>query len=98
MVEMLRERYYTKRELMELFNLPERTVRRTLQRIKRTYPLISTSKRCGYKIATTKDDLQWVLSAIADNRCKAITILAGLKQLKAFADGCGEPVQLEIDF
>ncbi len=99
LLSLLEGKWYTKWELMEMHNMSERDVRRAIQSIKRTHPLISTSKRCGYKIATTEDDVLWALNAIEDNRCKAITILAGLKNLKKFVDEHSDhTVQLTLDF
>lgn len=84
MVELLQERFVTKGELMELFNMSDRVCRATVQVIKRSYPVISTSNHVGYKIATSEADLPLVEDSLRNNKAKAISIFEGQKQLKAF--------------
>ena len=58
---LLKERFYTKNELMEIFNLSDRQIRMIIEEISHRYPIISTSgTNAGYKLATTKEDLELV--------------------------------------
>jgi hypothetical protein len=61
MYKLLKEKFYTKKELMEIFNLGERQIRMMIAEISHRFPVISTSgTNAGYKIATSKDDLELV--------------------------------------
>lgn len=58
---LLKERYYTKQELMEIFGLGERQIRMLITEISHRFPVISTSStNNGYKIATSVDDLEGI--------------------------------------
>lgn len=58
---LLKERYYTKQELMEIFGLGERQIRMLITEISHRFPVISTSStNNGYKIATNADDLEGI--------------------------------------
>lgn len=83
-INMLKVRFVTKSELIELFHLSDRSIRALVQQIKKDYPVISTSNKKGWKIATNVDDLPFVEDSLRNNRAKAITILEGQKQLKLF--------------
>lgn len=61
MYKLLKERYYTKPELMAIFHLGERQIRMMIAEISHRFPVISTSgTNAGYKIATSKEDLDLV--------------------------------------
>ena len=52
---LLKERFYSKQELMDIFNTGERQVRMMITEVSHIRPVISTSgTNMGYKIATTK--------------------------------------------
>lgn len=58
---LLKQRFYTKAELVEYFNLGERQIRMLISEISHRFPVISTSgTNIGYKIATTEEDLELV--------------------------------------
>jgi len=98
--DLMKERFVTKAELMEITGLGDRQVRNLVQKMKLSYPIISTSKAKGYKIATSENDLNWVLNSIHDNRSKALSIFEGQKKLKEFARQFeqSEGVQLTLNF
>ena len=61
MYKLLKERFYSKKELMEIFGLGERNIRQMVTHISHRFPVISTSgTNAGYKIATTNEDLELV--------------------------------------
>jgi hypothetical protein len=61
MYTLLKERFYTKKELIKIFNLGERQIRMIIEEISHRYPVISTSgTNAGYKIATSLEDLELV--------------------------------------
>ena len=61
MYKLLKTRFHTKKELIQIFNLGERQIRMIISEISHRFPVISTSgTNAGYKIATTKEDLEAV--------------------------------------
>jgi biotin operon repressor len=61
MYALLKERFYSKQELMEIFGLGERQIRMMITEISHRFPIISTSgTNSGYKLATSKEDLELV--------------------------------------
>lgn len=61
MYKLLKERFYSKEELQNIFNLGERQIQMMIETIAHRFPVISTSgTNAGYKIATTKADLELV--------------------------------------
>jgi biotin operon repressor len=61
MYKLLKERFYSKQELMEIFGLGERNIRQMVTHISHRFPVISTSgTNAGYKIATSDADLELV--------------------------------------
>lgn len=61
MYSLLKERFYSKQELMEIFGLGERQIRMMITEISHRFPVISTSgTNSGYKLATIKQDLKLV--------------------------------------
>lgn len=84
LADLLRERFYTKPELMDILHVGDRVLRKMVQDLKRLYPVISTSNHAGWKIATTAEDIPLVEDSIRNNRSKAISIFEGQKQLRSF--------------
>lgn len=84
--ELLKEKYVTRGELCDILHSSDRSVRAIIQAVKREYPVISTSSRSGYKIASTADDLPAVEDSLRNNRAKAISIFEGQKKLREFRD------------
>ena len=67
MYKLLKERFYSKEELQAIFDLGERQIRMMIEVISHRFPVISTSgTNAGYKIATTKSDLELVESTWAE--------------------------------
>ncbi len=101
-IDLLKERFVSRAELMHLTNKSDRAVRAMVQELKKEYPVISSSNFRGYKIATDADDLSLVDNAIRDNRSKAISIFEGQKKLKefysAFTEDADRHTQLKLDF
>lgn len=61
MYKLLKERFYSKQELMGIFALGERQIRMIITEISHRFPVISTSgTNAGYKIATSEADLELV--------------------------------------
>ena len=52
---LLKERYYTKQELMEIFGLGEEEIDNLIKEISHRYPIVS--KNNTYKLATSIEDL-----------------------------------------
>ena len=82
--ELLKERFVTKQELMELTHLNERKVRKKIQKIKMTQPVISTCTRNGYKIATSEDDIILALVTVRELVIKIKSIARCINRLTAF--------------
>jgi len=91
--------FVTRDQLASMLKCSDRQARLFIQEVKKRLPVISSSKIKGYKIATTADDLALVEQAIKDNRAKALSILAGQKELKKFMKSYHKDVeQLTFDF
>ena len=61
MYSLLKQKFYTKTELQNLFNVGERQIRMMIEVISHRFPVISTSgTNAGYKIATSYEDLELV--------------------------------------
>lgn len=59
MYALLKERFYSKKELMEIFGLGERQIRMMVTEISHRFPVLSVSgTNDGYKIATSKEDFE----------------------------------------
>ena len=74
----------TKYELMQLIQADERTVRDCISYIKKFYPVISLSGQKGYRIATTKADLEDAKHMIASETSRANEIIDGITEVKRF--------------
>ena len=57
---MLKERTYKKAEIMAHFGVSERTAREMISIVSKRAPIIATSDNCGYRIATTANDIEAV--------------------------------------
>ena len=67
MVRLLRQRFYTKQELMQIYNLGERQIRMAITEISHKLPVLSTSgTNNGYKIATSPEELSLVENSWAE--------------------------------
>ena len=61
MYKLLKTRFHTKQELMDIFGLGERQIRMIITEISHRFPVISTSgTNAGYKIATSQADIELV--------------------------------------
>lgn len=75
MYKLLCERFYSKQELMDIFELGERQIRMIITEIAKRFPVISTSgTNTGYKIARTEQDLALVEHSWAElsSRCEEL--------------------------
>ena len=64
---LLKQQFWTKKELENEFNLGERQIRMMIEIISHRFPVISTSgTNSGYKIATCEQDLELVDSTWAE--------------------------------
>ena len=67
MYRLLKQRFYTKKELMQVFNTGERQIRMMVSHISHRAPVISISgDNAGYKVATSKEDLELVEASWAE--------------------------------
>lgn len=57
---MLKSRTHTKAEVMAHFCVTERTAREMISTLSKKVPVIATSDNCGYRIATTANDIEAV--------------------------------------
>lgn len=70
MASMLADYWLTKKDICKMFDLKnERCARAKVSEIAQELPVISSSHREGYKIATDKDDLDLLIRA--DNEIKS---------------------------
>lgn len=76
----------TKNELMQLIQADERTVRDCISYIKKFFPVISLSGQKGYRIATSKADLEDAKHMIASETSRANEIIDGVVELKNFVE------------
>lgn len=59
--KLLKQRFYSKQELQDIFEVGERQIRMMIEIIAHRFPVISTSgTNAGYKIATSYSDLELV--------------------------------------
>lgn len=87
MVRLLRKRFYTKQELMEVYNLGERQIRMAITEISHRLPVIATSgTNNGYKIATTPEELSLVESSWAELSSRIEELKKRIQPLTEFRD------------
>lgn len=87
MYKLLRERFYTKQELIDIFGTGERQVRMMITEVSHKVPVISTSgTNAGYKVATTKEDLELVENSWAELSSRCEELEKRIKPLIAFRD------------
>lgn len=87
MVRLLRQRFYTKQELMEIYNLGERQIRMAVTEISHRLPVISTSgTNNGYKIATTPEELALVETSWAELSSRIEELQKRINPLIKFRD------------
>lgn len=87
--KLLRERTYTKEELVKIFGISERKIRDLISEIAKRRPIISTSSGKGYKWAgNSLDDYKAVLRQWRENDSRARQITSRneplIKHLEAF--------------
>ena len=84
---LLKERFYSKQELMDIFNTGERQVRMMITEVSHIRPVISTSgTNMGYKIAITKEDLELAENSWAELSSRCEEIEKRIKPLIAFRE------------
>ena len=83
----LKQRFYTKQELMELFNTGERQVRMMITELSHKVPVISTSGAGdGYKVATSEKDLEMVETSWAELSSRITQLIKRIKPLADFRE------------
>lgn len=84
---LLKTRYYTKQELMEVFETGERQIRDMISTLSHKVPVISTSgTNMGYKVATCKEDLENARYSCAELESRVNEIEKRKKPLMDFID------------
>lgn len=86
---MLKQRFYTRQELMEHFHTEDRQVRDMLAKLSHKVPVIAvSSSNNGYKVATTKDDLKLVEQTLAELQSRKKKLDKRIKALADFRKEC----------
>ena len=86
---LLKQRFYTKQELMDIYGLGERQIRMMITIISHRFPIISTSgTNSGYKLATSKEDLELVEHTWGELSSRMEEIEKRIKPLIKFRDKC----------
>lgn len=84
MAEILASHWMTKPEIIRLFNFKtEREARRNIEKIANHYPVISTSTRAGYKVATNDDCTEMLKLADKELELKIKALQARREPLRA---------------
>lgn len=84
---LLKTRYYTKEQLMEIFEVGERQIREMISILSHKVPVISTSgTNLGYKVAYSKEDLEVARNACAELDSRINEIEKRKKPLMDFID------------
>lgn len=87
MYKLLKERFYSKQELMQIFGLGERQIRMIITEISHRFPVISTSgTNAGYKIATSEADLELVENTWGELSSRLTEIEKRIEPLIKFRD------------
>lgn len=87
MYRLLATRFYTKQELMDIYGIGERQVRMMITEISHKVPVISTSgTNVGYKVATTKADLELVENSWAELSSRVEELQKRIEPLIKFRD------------
>lgn len=87
MYKMLKDKYYTKQELMAHFDTGERQVRMMLSHLSHKVPLIATSgTNEGYKVATSEADLELVEASWAELSSRIEQLEKRIKPLAEFRE------------
>jgi hypothetical protein len=87
MYALLKERFYSKQELMGIFGLGERQIRMMITEISHRFPIISVSgSNLGYKLATSKEDLELVEHTWGELSSRMEEIEKRIKPLIKFID------------
>lgn len=87
MYHLLCQRFYTKQELIDIFQLGERQIRMMITEISHKMPVISTSgTNNGYKVAQTADDLEMVEHSWAELSSRMEELEKRIQPLIKFRD------------
>ena len=87
MHRLLRQRFYTKQELMDIYGTGERQIRMMITEISHKVPVISTSgTNTGYKVATSTEDLELVQTTWAELSSRVEEIQKRIDPLIKFYD------------
>lgn len=87
MYKLLKQRFYTKKELMEIYGTGERQIRMMISHISHKTPVISISgDNAGYKVATTREDLQLVEASWAELSSRIEELTKRIMPLMQFRD------------
>ena len=87
MYKLLKQRFYTKKELMEIYGTGERQIRMMISHISHKMPVISISgDNAGYKVATTREDLQLVEASWAELSSRIEELTKRIIPLMQFRD------------
>lgn len=87
MVRLLYKRFYTKQELMEIYNVGERQIRMMITAISHRLPVMSTSgTNNGYKIATNPEELELVENSWAELSSRIEELQKRISPLIRFRD------------
>lgn len=87
MVRLLYKRFYTKQELMEIYNVGERQIRMMITAISHRLPVMSTSgTNNGYKIATSPEELELVENSWAELSSRIEELQKRISPLIKFRD------------
>ncbi len=77
----------TKQHLMSLFDMnDERAIRDDIDYIRNFYPVIAVSSMKGYKIPTSKEDIELAKQTIAEAYSRARETIAGVKKLEEWVE------------
>lgn len=83
---LLRNGNVTKRQVMDIFAVSERTARDMLSEVAKRAPLISVSDTAGYRIAVTPRDVGDAKHAYNENKKRAEEILKRNEPLEKFLE------------
>lgn len=96
MYRLLKQRFYTKKELMQVFNIGERQIRMMVSQISHRAPVISTSgDNAGYKVATSKEDLELVEASWAELSSRIEELTKRIMPLMSFREKYKSEVEHE---
>jgi hypothetical protein len=89
LVPLLKQKRLTKPQIMEMYNCNERTAREMISIIAKKFPVVATSDKEGYKIATTAADKKEVEHTWAELSSRNEEIKARIEPLISFREKFG---------